>query len=106
MTYKEYLTAVLGRFGLVEADIDFLLTEAGLNGDTVVSSDNKVLLKTAIYNHIPLMIAGLSNVSEGGYSVTWNIEGLKLWYSTLADELGLDDKLTAKPVVRDASNRW
>lgn len=107
MTYKEYLTVVLGKFGLSASEIGFILTEAGLNPDTTVeSSTDKVLLKTAMYNHIPAMIAGLSDVSEGGYSVKWNIEGIKAWYALLAAELGLTDKLNSSPVIRDKSNRW
>lgn len=106
MTYKEYVTAVLGKFGLSTSEIEFIITEADLNPDTVVTATNKVLLKTAIYNQIPLFIAGLQDVSEGGYSVKWNVEGIKLWYSLLASELGLEDIFNLKPKVRDASNKW
>lgn len=107
MTYKGYVTGFLGKFGLSEEDIEFILTEADLDPDaTVTTSEQKVLLKTAMYHHIPLLIAGLQNVSEGGYSVSWNIEGLKLWYALLAGELGLTDLLIVGPKVRDASNRW
>lgn len=107
MTYREYVTAVLGRFNLSAADIEFVLAESDLDPETVVSgTEDRIKVKTAIYEQIPLMIAGLANTTEGGYSVSWNVEGLKLWYSVLADELGLEDKLSAKPAVRDASNRW
>lgn len=107
MTNKEYLTVVLGKFGLSAAEIGFILTEADLSPDaTVDTPEQKVLLKTAMYNQIPLMIAGLSDVSEGGYSVKWNIDGIKAWYSLLASELGLQDKLSSGPVIRDKSNRW
>jgi hypothetical protein len=107
LTYKEYVTTVLGKFGLSSAEIEFILSESDLSPDTVVTPDNKVLLKTAIYKGVPLVMAGLQDVSEGGYSVKWNVAGIKAWYSLLASDLGLDDLLAvATPKVRDKSNRW
>lgn len=107
MTYKEYVTVVLGKFGLSDSEIEFILSESDLNPDTIVTtSADRVLLKTAMYNHIPAMIAGLQNVSEGGYSISWNLEAIKTWFSFLADELGLVDKFSTAPTVRDSSNRW
>ncbi len=107
MTYIEYLTAMLGRFGLSAADISFILVEADLDGSSVViDSGDRELIKTAVYMQLPRMIAGLQDVSEGGYSIKWNVQGLKLWYSALATELGLDDLLVIKPTIKDASFRW
>jgi hypothetical protein len=106
MTYKEYITAVLGKFGLSESDIDFILVESDLNGATTVTSENKKEVKLAIYKYLPLMISGLSEVSEGDYTVKWNISGLRAWLSILASELGLDDPFALKPTCRDASNKW
>lgn len=107
MTYKEYVQVMLGKFGLSDAEIEFILTESDLNPASVVSStDDRILIKKAIFKSIPLMIAGLQDVSEGGYSVKWNFAGLKAWYSLLATELGEDDMLIVAPTCRDASNRW
>lgn len=107
MTFSEYAMAMLGRFGLSSDDVAFIMVEADLNEYGIVSStDDKTAIKTAIYYQIPRIIAGLSDVSEGGYSVKWNIEGLKLWYSTLAEELGLADLLGTAPTIKDASHRW
>lgn len=108
MTNKEYVTYVLGRFGLTDADIDFILLESGLDPDGLVTTaEDRKAVKLAMYTQVPLMIAGLSNITEGGYSISWNIEGIKAWYSILASELGEDDQLAvAKPVIRDKSNMW
>ncbi|MBO9660062.1 MAG: hypothetical protein J7527_14675 [Chitinophagaceae bacterium] len=108
MTNKEYITYHLGRFGLADTDIDFILLEAGIDPEgTVSTAEEKQSLKLAMHSQVPLLIAGLNNVSEGGYSVTWNIEGIKAWYSVLSTEIGEDDQLaTPKPVIRDKSNMW
>lgn len=107
MTYKEYVEVAIGKFGLTESEIEFLLTEADLDPyATVTDSTSRALLKTAMYKHIPLMVAGLSSVSEGGFSMSWNIEGIKLWYSLLAKELGLEDLMSTRPKIRDKSYVW
>lgn len=107
MTYLQYVTVTLGKFGLSTSEVEFILTESDLDpDDTVTTAEQKLLIKKAMYNYVPLLMSGLQNVSEGGYSVTWNLEGLRLWYSFLATELGLVDLLNVGPKVRDASNRW
>ena len=107
MTFLEYATVLLSRFGVSEAEIEFILIEGGLTpGDTVTTDEDRIALKTAMYYHIPVLMSGLQNVSEGGYSISWNLEGLRLWFSLLAKELGLEDVLSLAPLVRDRSNRW
>jgi hypothetical protein len=107
VTNKEYVTAVLGKFGLSDLDVLFILTEPGLDPDAVIAgSEDKIKVKTAIYAAIPGMIAGLNEVSEGNYSIKWNVTGIKAWYSILAGELGLEDSLSIGPSVKDASYRW
>lgn len=98
---------MLGKFGLSADDISFILVEADLEGsDEVATADDRILIKTAVYHQIPILIAGFRDITEGGYSIRWNVEGLKLWYSALASELGLDDLLIIKPTIKDASFRW
>lgn len=49
-------------------------------------------------------IIPLANVSEGGYSVSWNWEAIKFWYNQTCSELGITPMTT--PKVRNRSNRW
>ena len=49
-------------------------------------------------------IIPLANVSEGGYSVSWNWEAIKFWYNQTCSELGITPITT--PKVRNRSNRW
>ena len=48
----------------------------------------------------------MMNVTEGGYSVSWNMEAVKLFYRALCNELGAPDVLSTRPRVRDRSNLW
>ncbi|HRQ17706.1 MAG TPA: hypothetical protein PL085_11560 [Agriterribacter sp.] len=104
MTISEYITASLGRFGVSSSDVSVLLDDAGLTGADAVNDSNRTEVKRAMFNYIPLLLAGSGSVSEGGYSISYNISGIKTWYSFMAKELGLEDKL--KPTVKDATNRW
>lgn len=97
MTNQEYLSLQLSKFGVSTDDISLMLIEANLNGNDQVSDTKS--LKTAIYNQLPIMMAGLQDVSEGGYSVKWNYDGIKAWYSWLASSLGLPNLLSPTPTV-------
>ena len=99
MNYKEYLTATLSRFNLSDADIDLIIINQGLEGGEL---DVKTA-KMAIFKEFSLILP-LANISEGGLSISWNIDALKMWYSQLANELGEVDLLNVKSdTVQDMS---
>lgn len=104
MTYKEYLTKSLDSFGVSEDDIDIILFKADLNKDEeadVNKADN------AIYNRLSIVLKNMTqNISEGGYSISWNIDAVKLYYSQLCSELRKPNLLDRKPKVRNKSNLW
>jgi len=103
MTYKQWITKTGARFQLSADDVDLILTNrADLipNPDAVV--DVKTA-KTALCKEFASLIP-LANVSEGGYSITWNWDALKLWYSQTCAELGLQD--ITKPQIRNKSFVW
>lgn len=99
-TNREYLTAQLSRFNVSESDIDIIMVD---NPTLLDSSLDPKACKLAIYNAMSAILP-VADVSEGGYSVTWNIEGLKLWYNSLCAELGKTNAL--KPKIRNRSNCW
>ena len=103
MTYKEWMTRTASRFQIGEADAELILTnQADLIPDPESQVDVRTA-KTALCREFATVIP-LANVSEGGYSISWNIEALKLWYSTTCAELGLQD--VTKPKIRNKSYLW
>ena len=48
----------------------------------------------------------MQNVSEGGYSISWNVDAVKLYYNALCTELKLDNVLFSRPKIRNRSNIW
>jgi len=104
MTNKEYITKSLSGLGVSDDDIDIILLKSGLDGSQeadVKSADN------AIYDRFSVVLkVATQNVSEGGYSISWNLEAVKLYYSSLCTELGKKNILEAQPKIRNRSNRW
>lgn len=101
-TNRDYISATLSGFNVKDTDIDLILLKSGL---TDTDNVNISLCDMAIYNRLSVVLKAAShNVSEGGYSISWNIEALKMYYATLCSELGLPNVL--KPKIRNRSNRW
>ena len=103
MTYKEWFTRTTTRFGIEAADVELILTNQqatipDANAEVDVTTAKKALC-TEFGSLIPL-----ANVSEGGYSVSWNWEAIKFWYKQTCGELGITPLTT--PKVRNRSNRW
>lgn len=105
-TNREYLAVKLSKFGLSADEIDAIVLE-----NPVLEEDlNVQQCKLAMYNTMSSILP-MANVSEGGYSVSWDIAGLKLWYNSLCLELGVvnllnPDPVVTKPKIRNRSNFW
>lgn len=97
------MTKTGARFQLTEADVDLILLN---RADLIPDPDEAVdvtTAKTALCKEFASIIP-LANVSEGGYSITWNWDALKIWYSQTCAELGLQD--VTKPQIRNKSFVW
>lgn len=103
MTNLDYMTSQLGRFGFEGDDLQAILVANQILPNDVADI---LAVRKAIYKEVPLMLAGLQEISESGYTVKWNIAGIKAWYSVLAKELGLPDVLNPKPIMKFVGNRW
>lgn len=104
MTNKQYLTKSLSGLNISEDDIDVILIKASLDGDA--NADVRGC-DIATYHRMSIVLKGaMQNVTEGGYSISWNIEAVKLFYNALCSELGLENVLFTRPKIRNRSNLW
>jgi hypothetical protein len=103
MTYKEWITATAGRFTIGTADVELIL----FNQRVLIPDENDeadiTTAKTALCKEFANLIP-LANISEGGYSIHWNWEAIKLWYNQACAELGLIP--INAPKIRNKSNVW
>ena len=61
--------------------------------DDDVMSDNVDSISVAIAHFIPSLLARPTSISESGFSMSWNPQGLKDYYSLLCKQYGLKDEL-------------
>ncbi len=87
MTNREYITATTQRFNFSDTDIELFFENQKTNLDPDEECDvtaAKKALITEIASILPLY-----NVSEGGYSISWNFDAIKMWYRLACEELGI-----------------
>lgn len=98
-TNREYLKASLSKFGVSDTEIDLIVVEHPELEDEM----NVRACKLAIYESMPAFIP-VSDVSEGGYSVTWDVERLKMWFASICKDLGKPNPYGS--TVSNRSNYW
>lgn len=104
MTNKQYITKSLSGLNVTEDDIDIILAKAYLDGNAEADIRG---CDIAIYVRMSTILkAAMINVSEGGYSISWNMDAVKAYYKALCSELGLENVLFSRPRVKNRSNCW
>lgn len=104
MTNKEYITKTLDGLNVSADDIEIIMLKQEINGD---DDADVQACDMAIYKRMSAVVKGMTaNVSEGGYSLTWNMDGVKLFYNALCNELGVENVLLSRPKIRNRSNLW
>ena len=56
-----------------------------------------VRVSVAIAKFIPSLLLRATSISESGFSMSWDIQGIKDYYSLLCKQYGLKDELSNKP---------
>lgn len=104
MTNKEYITKSLNGLNISDDDIDIIILKGSVDADAPADAN---ACDMAVYHRMSAVIKGMTqNVSEGGYSISWNMDAVKLFYAALCNELGVENVLVNRPKVRDRSNFW
>ena len=101
MTVNEYISQRFQTFGvqLSEADLLDLCLSSKISGEDEMSEDCQTRVLVAIAKFIPSLLLRATSISESGFSMSWNIEGIKQYYSFLCKQYGLKDELSNKPKV-------
>lgn len=103
MSVKEYITQRFQSFGITvsEADLLDITLLSGLDKEDEVNSDNYSNVSVSVAKFIPTLLLRATSVSESGFSMSWDVEGLKTYYSYLCKQHGLKDEInTNKPQVK------
>lgn len=103
MTIKDYISGKFQSFGiqLSEADLLDMSLNAKMDVDDDVTADGLDTISVAIARFIPSLLLRATSISESGFSMSWNIQGIKDYYSLLCRQYGLKDELNDnKPKIR------
>lgn len=99
MKARDYIQQKFQTFGinLSEADLLDMCLNSKISGEGEVNEDNCMRVSVAIAKFIPSLLLRATSISESGFSMSWNIEGIKQYYSFLCKQYGLKDELSNKP---------
>ena len=101
MIEKDYIQQRFQTFGISisEADLYDMCLNANISGEGEVNELNHDSVSVAMAKFIPSLLLRATSISESGFSMSWNIEGIKEYYAYLCRMHGLKDELTQKPKV-------
>lgn len=99
MTVNDYIQQKFQTLGirLSEADLLDMCLNSKISGEDKMNQDCFGRVSVAIAKFIPSLLLRATSISESGFSISWNIQGIKDYYSLLCKQYGLKDELTDKP---------
>lgn len=99
MKVNDYIAQKFQSFGiqLSEADLLEMCLNANVNGEDEMNQDCHVRVSVAMARFIPSLLLRAQSIGESGFSMSWNIEGIKQYYSFSCKQYGLKDELSNKP---------
>lgn len=103
MNVSNYISQKFQSFGISvsEADLLDISLSSGLNVDDEVNDETHDKLNVSMAKFIPSLMLRATSVSESGFSMSWDMGGLKAYYSYLCKLYGLKDEInTDKPKVK------
>lgn len=103
MIVSDYIAQKFQSFGITmsEADLLDISLSSGLVGNDEVVGDTHSKLNVSIAKFIPSLFLRATSVSESGFSMSWDLSGLKAYYAYLCKQYGLKDELNIdKPKVK------
>lgn len=99
MTVNDYIQQKFQTFGiqLSESDLLDMCLNSKIRGEGEMNEDCHTRVSVAIAKLIPSLLLRATSISESGFSMSWNIQGIKDYYSLLCKQYGLKDELSNKP---------
>lgn len=106
MKVSDYITQKFGSFGieLSEADLLDMTLNSQISLDDDVKQENMIDINKAIAEFIPSLLARPASINESGFSISWDKDGIKAYYSLLCKQLGIEDVLSSR--ISNASMYW
>lgn len=89
---------------LSEADLLDMTLNSSVSLDDEITQENMIEVNKAMAVFIPSLLARPTSVNESGFSISWDKDGIKAYYSLLCKQLGIEDVLSSR--ISDATMYW
>ena len=96
---KEKIVERLQNCGVPVLSLDWYIS-----GFYYVGADNRMRVSVAIAKFIPSLLLRATSISESGFSMSWNIQGIKDYYTVLCREYDLPNALGNRIKVLDIAD--
>lgn len=113
MTIRAYISDKLKAYGISEAQLVDLSISSGLNLDFDVTDNDPAAIGIALTQALEecILAPHMSNVSESGFSMSWNYESVGKYYLWLCRKWGLtpnDDVMAmiGLSTIIDRTDNW
>lgn len=103
MNVREYISSKFQSFGirLSEADLLDISLNAHKELEDEMNQECIGSVSVAMARFVPSLLLRATSIGESGFSMSWNIQGIKDYYSLLCRQYGLKDELNDnKPKIR------
>lgn len=106
MIIRDYIKAKFSLWSVELSDeqIDLEIVRLGLDPSETITEE--INLDLFFYTIIPDILLTPTNVSEGGFSISFDKSALLKYYSMLAKKLRKQDLLSEKSTIKDITNQW
>lgn len=102
VSVADYIKGKFQAFGITvsEADLLEMSLASGIGEEEEVTQQNIGLVSVAMADFIASLLCRATSINENGFSISWNIEGIKEYYAYLCRKYGLEDGINDNPKVK------
>lgn len=110
MTVCEWIKEMCGYWGIPYSNSLYISLAGDTFEDELINDELIEKIEINLFKHIPFMLSSVKQVSEGGFSVAINTEGLKdlylFLYRKYGDKYGLEDNFGLLNTIEDKTDVW
>ena len=101
MTIREYITSKFQSFGINVSDADLvdMLNDTNFFMEDECTGCAVDVSNIAMIIFIPNILLRPTSISESGFSMTWDREEIKEYYSIMCKRYGMDNELSDTPII-------
>lgn len=107
MIIQEYIISKFQQFGIKFSDADLADVDIGVDITEEFSEANRAdVFKALAMYVIPQFLLRAKAISENGFSISWDNDALKDYYSWICKTFGIEDNINELSSITDQTDAW